>query len=122
MTSPWMSKVVKFRSRDKIDFSKSMFSLPHQPYTTTRPRCPHKTYLWLSTPPRKSSFFRDGLPYNGFLKAFSIADMANFEWNKLIGLIPFAIMPNFAPFQDEPPFFSHRTIVKQIVATLRAAK
>ena len=66
--------------------------------------------------------FGDSLPYNGFLKRFSIADMANFEWNKLIGLVSFAILPNFAPFQDEPPFFSHRTIVKQIVAMLRAPK
>ena len=66
--------------------------------------------------------FGDGLPYNGFLKIFSIADLANFEWNKLIGLVSFAILPNYAPFQDEPPFFSHRTIVKQIVAMLRAAK
>ena len=48
--------------------------------------------------------------------------MANFGWNKLIGLVFFAILPNFAPFQDEPPFLSHRTIVKQIVAMLRTAK
>ena len=66
--------------------------------------------------------FGDGLPYSGFLRSFSIADMTNFEWPKLIGLVSFAILPSFAPFQDEPPFFSHRTIVKQIVAMLRAAK
>ena len=48
--------------------------------------------------------------------------MTNFESPKLIGLVSFAILPSFAPFQDEPPFFSHRTIVKQIVAMLRAAK
>ena len=66
--------------------------------------------------------FGDGLPYNGVLKRFSIADMANFEWNKLIGLVLFAILPNFAPFQDGSPFFSHGTIVQQIVAMLRAAK
>ena len=48
--------------------------------------------------------------------------MANFEWNKLIGLVSFAILPNFVPFQDEPPVFSHCTTVKQIVAMLRAAK
>ena len=48
--------------------------------------------------------------------------MTNFEWPKLIGLVSFAILPSFAPFQDEPPFLSHRTIVKQIVAMLRAAK
>ena len=66
--------------------------------------------------------FGDGLPYSGFLRSFSIADMTNFEWPKLIGLVSFAILPSFAPFQDEPPFLSHRTIVKQIVAMLRAAK
>ena len=66
--------------------------------------------------------FGDGLPYCGFLRSFSIADMANFEWQKLIGLVSFAILATFSPFQDEPPFFSHRTIVKQIVSMLRAAK
>ena len=66
--------------------------------------------------------FGDGLPYSGFLRSFSIADMTNFEWPKLIGLVSFAILPSFAPFQDEPPFLSHGTIVKQIVAMLRAAK
>ena len=114
--------MVGFRSRDKMHFPKSMFSLPHQPYTTTRPHCPHPTYLRLSTPPRKSSFLETACPTTGFRKGFFIADMPNFEWNKLIGLVSFAILPNFAPFQDEPPFFSHRTIVKQIVAMLRAAK
>ena len=70
----------------------------------------------------RTGFIGDGLPYSGFLRSFSIADMTNFEWPKLIGLVSFAILPSFAPFQDEPPFFSHRTIVKQIVAMLRAAK
>ena len=66
--------------------------------------------------------FGDGLPYCGFLWSFLIADMANFEWQKLIGLVFCAILPTFSPFQDEPPFLSHRTIVKQIVSMLRAAK
>ena len=66
--------------------------------------------------------FVDGLPCRGFLRNFSTADVANFEWQKLIGLVSFAILPTFSPSQDEPPFFSHRTVVKQIVSMLRAAK
>ena len=85
-------------------------------------RLPPPNLLAAVNPAPQILLFGDGLPYNGFLKRFSIADMANFEWNKLIGLVSFAILPNFAPFQDEPPLFSHRTIVKQIVAMLRAAK
>ena len=90
-------------------------------YHDTSPLPPSDLLAALNPAPQ-ILLFGDGLPYNGFLKSFSIADMANFEWNKLIGLVSFAILPNFAPFQDEPPFFSHRTIVKQIVAMLRAAK
>ena len=90
-------------------------------YHDTSPLPPPDLLAALSPAPQ-ILLFGDGLPYNAFLKSFSIADMAKFEWNKLIGLVSFAILPNFAPFQDEPPFFSHRTIVKQIVAMLRAAK
>ena len=90
-------------------------------YHDTSP-LPTPNLLEAINPAPQLLLFGDGLPYNGFLKSFSIADMANFEWNKLIGLVSFAILPNLAPFQDEPPFFSHRTIVKQIVAMLRAAK
>ena len=113
--------MVKLRSRDQIDFPKSTFSLPHQPYTTTPPLPPPDLLAALNPGPQ-ILLFGDGLPYNPFWKRFSIAEMANLEWNKLIGLVSFAILPNFAPFQDEPPFFSHRTIVKQIVTMLRAAK
>ena len=90
-------------------------------YRDTSPLPPPDLLAALNPAPQ-TLFFGDGLPYNGLLKGFSIADMTNFEWNKLIGLVPFAILPNFAPFQDEPPFFSHSTIVKQIVAMLRAPK
>ena len=41
---------------------------------------------------------------------------------KLIGLVTFLILPNFAPFQDEGPFFSHHTIIRTLVAMLRTAK
>ena len=64
----------------------------------------------------------DGLPYPGFLRSFLVADLPNFEWTKLIGLVTFLILPNFAPFQDGAPFFSHRTVIKNLVAMLRTAK
>ena len=90
-------------------------------YHDTSP-LPPANWLAALNPAPQILLFGDGLLYDGFLKGFSIADMANSEWNKLIGLVSFAIVPNFAPFQDEPPFFSHRTIVKQTVAMLRPAK
>ena len=45
-----------------------------------------------------------------------------FEWNKLAGLAIFILSPSFAPFEDEPPFLSHKTIVKQLVSLLRYSK
>ena len=56
---------------DKIDFPKSMFSLPHQLYSTTRPHCPNPTYLRLSTPPCKSSSLETACSTTGFEKVFS---------------------------------------------------
>ena len=66
--------------------------------------------------------YGDGLPYKGFLRSFSIADLASMEWTKFIGLTTFVMLPSFAPFEDEPPFFSHKTIVRRVVSLLRQAK
>ena len=44
------------------------------------------------------------------------------DWNKLAGLTIFVMPPSFAPFDDEPPFYSHKTIVKQLVSLLRFSK
>ena len=109
---------VKGQNRfSKVDVLSSTPTIYHDTYLLPPP-----DLLAALNPAPQILLFGDSLPYNGFLKNFSIADLANFEWNKLIGLVSFAILPNYAQFRDEPPFFSHRTIVKQIVAMLRAAK
>ena len=109
---------VKGQNRfSKVDVLSTTPTVYHDPF----PLPPPDLLAALNPAPQILSF-GDGLPCNGLLKRFSIAEVADFEWNKLIGLFSFAILPNIAPFQDEPPFFSHRTIVKQIVAMLRAAK
>ena len=66
--------------------------------------------------------YRDGLPYPKFLRSFSVANLLNSEWTKLIGPMTFLILPNVAPFQDEAPFLSHRTIIRIFVAMLQTAK
>ena len=110
--------LVKGQTRfSKIDVLSSSPTVHHD----TSP-LPPTDLLSALVPTPQILLFGDGLPYSGFLRSFSIADMATFEWQKLIGLVSFAILPSFAAFQDEPPFFSHRTVVKQIVAMLRAAK
>ena len=44
------------------------------------------------------------------------------EWNKLAGLTVFVMLPSFPPFDNEPPFYSHKTLVKQLVSFLRFSK
>ena len=44
------------------------------------------------------------------------------EWNRLAGLTVFVMLPSLSPFDDEPPFYSHKTIVKQLVSLLRFSK
>ena len=44
------------------------------------------------------------------------------EWNKVAGLTVSVMLPSFSPFDDEPPFYSHKTIVKQLVSLLRFSK
>ena len=64
----------------------------------------------------------DGMPYPGFLRSLSVADMPRFDWMKLIGTTSLTILPSFAPFQDNGPFVFHKTVVKQVVNVLREAK
>ena len=64
----------------------------------------------------------DWLPYGGFLRSLSIADVGSLEWTKLIGLVSFLMLPAFSPFTDEGPFLSHNTYVKHLVNMLREAK
>ena len=64
----------------------------------------------------------DGMTYPGFLRSLSVADMSGFDWMKLIGSTSLIILPSFAPFQDDGPFLSHKTVVKQVVNVLREAK
>ena len=92
---------------------------PYLPrYHTTAP----KKSFSLAQPHTSNLIYGDGLPYHGFLRSFSLADLPTLEWNKLGGLAIFILMPSFAPFEDEPPFLSHKTIVKQLVSLLRYSK
>ena len=92
-----------------------------QVYHDALPLPPRDLFAAL-VPVSQNLIYGDGLPYAGFLRSFSITDLPNFEWTKLIGLVTFLILPNFAPFQDEAPFFSHRTVIENLVAMLRTAK
>ena len=40
----------------------------------------------------------DGMPYPGFLRSLSVADMPGFDWMKLIGTTSLIILPSFARF------------------------
>ena len=90
-------------------------------YHDTQP-LPPKDLLAALVPAPQILLYGDGLPNPGFLRSFSLADLPNFEWGKLVGLVTFVLLPNFAPFQDEAPFFSHRSIIKNIVNMLWGAK
>ena len=74
------------------------------------------------TPPPQILLSGDGLPYRGFLRTLSIADIHGLDWSKLIGLVSFLLLPVFSPFQDEGPFLAHKTYVKNVVNMLRDAK
>ena len=74
------------------------------------------------TPPPQVLLSGDGLPYPGFLRTLSIADIHGLDWSKLIGLVSFLILPALSPFQDEEPFLAHKTYVKNVVDMLRDAK
>ena len=73
-------------------------------YRDTNP-LPSPELLAALTPSPQILMYGDGLPYPGFLRSFSVADMPYFEWFKLIGLVTFLLLPNFAPFQDDSSFF-----------------
>ena len=74
------------------------------------------------THPRQILLSGDGLPYPGFLRTLSIADIHGLDLSKLIGLVSFLLLPAFSPFQDEGPFLAHKTCVKNVVNMLRDAK
>ena len=90
-------------------------------YHDTTP-LPPKNLLASLNPTPQILIYGDGLPYHGFLCSFSLADLPTLEWNKLAGLAIFILLPSFAPFEDEPPFLSHKKIVKQLVSLLRYSK
>ena len=74
------------------------------------------------TPPPQILLNGDGLPYPGFLRTLSIADIHGLDWSKLIGLVSFLLLPAFSLFQDEGPFLAHKTYVKNVVNMPRDAK
>ena len=90
-------------------------------YHDTHP-LPPMDLLAALVPAPQILLYGDGLAYPGFLRSCSLADLPNFEWGKLVGLVTFIMLPKFSPFQDEAPFFSHRSTFKNIVNMLRSAK
>ena len=74
------------------------------------------------TPPPQILLSGDGLPYPGFVRTLSVADIHGHDWSKLIGLLSFLLLPAFSPFQDERPFLAHKTCIKNVVNMLRDAK
>ena len=90
-------------------------------YHDTTP-LPPTSLLAALNPPPQILIYGDGIQYPGFLRSFSVADLPTLEWNKLAGLAIFVLLPSFAPFEDEPPFLSHRSIIKQLVSLLCYSK
>ena len=62
------------------------------------------------------------MPYPGFLRSLSVANMPGVDWTKLIGNTSLIILPLFAPFEEDGPFLSHKTVVQQVVNVLSEAK
>ena len=90
-------------------------------YHDTTPLPPKHLFASLNPTPQ-ILICGDGLPYHGFLRSFSLLDLPTLEWNKLAELAILILLPSFAPFEDEPPFLSHKTIVKQLVSLLCYSK
>ena len=90
-------------------------------YHDTHP-VPPKHLLAALVPAPQRLLYGDGLPYPGFLRSFSLADLPNVEWGRLVWLVTFIMLPKFAPFQDEALFFSHRSTIENIVNMLGSAK
>ena len=90
-------------------------------YHDTHP-LPSKDLLAALVPARQILLYGEVLPYAGFLRSVFLADLPNFKWGKLVGLVTLVFPPKFAPFQDEAAFFSHCSTIKNIVNMLRSAK
>ena len=83
---------------------------------------PPPSLLASLSPASQVLVYGDGHPCDGFLRSFYIADLPSMEWNKLAGLTVFVMLPSFSLFDDEPPFYSHKTIVKQPISLPRFSK
>ena len=90
-------------------------------YLDSKPLPPADLLRSLTRPPQ-ILLSGDGLPYPGFMRTLSIADIHDLDWSKLIGLVSFLLLPAFTRFQDEGPFLAHKTYVKNVVNMLRDAK
>ena len=73
-------------------------------------------------PPPQILIYGEGIQYPGFLGSFSVADLPTLEWKTLGGLALLFLLSSFAPFEDEPPFLSHRSVIKQLVSLLRYSR
>ena len=120
LTADVQSGKVQIRGQSRFS-NVDQFSATPPLYLDTSPLPPTDLLRALSPPPQ-ILLSGDGLQYPGFLRSFSVADMPGFDWAKLIGTVSFLMLSAFAPFQDDGPFLSHKTIVKQLVNVLRESK
>ena len=120
LTADVQSGKVPIRGQSRFS-NVDQFSATPSLYLDTSP-LPLTDLLKPLSPPPEVLLSGDGLPYSGFLRSFSVADMPNFDCTKLIGTVSFMMLSASAPFQDDGPFLAHKTIVKQLVNVLREPK
>ena len=120
LTADVQSGKVQIRGQSRFS-NVDQFSATPPLYLDTSPLPPTDLLKPLSPPPQVL-LSGDGLPYSGFLRSTSVADMPGFDWTKLIGTVSFMMLSAFAPFQDDESFLSHKTIVKHLVNVLRESK
>ena len=63
-----------------------------------------------------------GLQIFAPVQSYSVADHPTFEWDSLVGKATLVLLPDYAPFKDDPPFFSHNFFVSAYTTVLKTAK
>ena len=66
--------------------------------------------------------YGDGLPYKGFFQTLLHCGFGLHGVHQIHRPDNFCHVAVIRPFKDEPPFFSHKTIVRQVVSLLQQAK
>ena len=62
------------------------------------------------------------LPIFEPLQTYCVADHPSFDWDCLVGKTTLVLLPDYSPFKDDPPFFSHKTFVNACTSVLKTAK